>query len=165
MKLLFIYLIATLSVFAENVDTVIAEFTLKQNNYYFFSINEGVVGKFRAAIGLRPVGFIQTTEAENNDIVYTFSVYGEEGQTLIHRVSRIVNFHKRMEQVKKPKRHEVEDPTLTIMKSIVGYTIPIGSVEDDLYSVNIYESDALDEIKKLPVSKLHPFFNWGAIKL
>ena len=131
-----------------------------------------MVGKFRAAIGLRPVGFIQTTEVENsytlkvsesaadenNDIVYTFSVYGEEGQTLIHRVSRIVNFHKRMEQVKKPKRHEVEDPTLTIMKSIVGYTIPIGSVEDDLYSVNIYESDALDEIKKLPVSKLHPFF-------
>ena len=66
----------------------------------------------------------------------------------------------RIAKVAKQRNHANPAPEVVVLSGIQCASIPVCSVASEIYSISLFESGPLENLKKLPVSPLFPLFEW-----
>lgn len=148
---------------------------ISPNSYAFIAIDDGVKGKMPASIGLQPVKILYNNTNQNlylfiqyitlpispetTAFQFTFST-DEKRSDDDETITIPYNLDARVAKLTSRRIYEEALPPINYIKKLQCRQIPFCVVSSETYSVCVYESSDFEELKKLPVSRLFPLFEW-----
>lgn len=150
------------------------EFSLNTQKTYFLVIEDGINGKFSASIGLIPVAVFEIAESHKTPVLkvfrsgkmYTFRVVdSQRPEDVLGEFTREYDLKKRVDKVKKERKHAVKEPRVeSDLSGVRSRSAVMAVVSGEIYKLSLYEASDVRKLQKLPVSTLFPSFAWQVLK-
>lgn len=168
-------LLAKNTVSAVEVD---ASCVIPPNTYAFVSIDDGMMGRLSSVCGLQPIRLFHNKTNENyflfiryitlEDKSKAFKISWSSDDKLSeddgYKISPY-DIDSRVKDLNKERKYDALNASNVGLNKVTCFSMPFSVVEKEIYSVNVYQSKSLDEIKKLPVSALYFAYNWQVCEL